>query len=497
MFGGPKKGMMRVLFITLPSRGWNGRLSRLQFPHTGVGYLVAYLKQQGIESRVLDVSLDFAHRATSIREAVRRHSPDLVGITIYSNIVNEASDVAAAIRSATDAPVVAGGPHISVTNKEFLEQTGIEFGVMADGELPLYKLVDALSKGSGDGEFSRIPGLVFRNRDGAYVVQPNTDLIRDLDEIPFPDLTEFDLQNYPAWRRKFYNLITSRGCPYACTYCAAPLVTGRKFRFRSPANIVDEIEQYVKQGFKRFGIQDDAFNVDLERAKEICRLIIDRRLNIVWDMGNGIRANTADREFFQLLKKAGCNFVGFGMESGNEEILKRIKKGLKISQMYEAVQYATEAGIGTAVNFILGHPGETYATAMDTMRLAENLPASYVNIYGLIPMKGTEAYTELMKLQKAGQARFLYEPDYYLSRFSGVDIEPVFETPEFTKEQRRELLIRGRNITKRRSLEYRFGKNLGRCVYPLVRNHAVFNFLQNLRETTVGGWIYSRIRHES
>lgn len=487
---------MRILFVTLPARGWDGKLVSLPFPHTGVGYLVAYLKQKGIACQVLDTSLDFANYRANIREALQRHSPDVVGLTIYSNIVNEASDVAVAIRNSTAVPIVAGGPHISVTNKEFLEQTGVKFGVMRDGEIPLYRLIEAISKGGDDAEFSRIPGLIFRNRDGRYVVQENTELILNLDELPFPDLTEFDLQRYPAWRRKNFQVITSRGCPYACTYCAAPLVTGRKFRIRSPVNVVDEIELYAKRGFKRFGIMDDAFNVDLERAKEVCRLIIERKLNIIWDMGNGIRANTVDREFFQLLKKSGCNFVGFGMESGNEEILKKIKKGLKVSQMYEAVQYATEAGIGTAVNFILGHPGETYATALDTIRLAEKLPASYVNIYGLIPFKGTEAYTELKELEKIGKARFLYEPDYYLSHFSPVDIEPVFETPEFTKEQRRELLIRGRNITKKRALEYRFGKTLGRCLYPLVRNHAVFTFLVNLRETAVGGWLYSRIRHE-
>lgn len=487
---------MRVLFVTLPSRGWDGRLKGQVFPHTGVGYLIAYLKQRGVESSVLDTAFDFANHRASIRDAVQRHSPDLVGITIYSNIVNEAKDVVDAIRSATDAPIVAGGPHISVTNKEFLEQTGIKFGVMRDGELPLYKLTAALSKGGSDAEFSRIPGLIFRNREGENVVQENTELIRDLDEIPFPDLTEFDLQKYPAWRKKFYGLVTSRGCPYACTYCAAPLVTGRRFRIRSAANVVDEIELYAKKGFKRFGIADDAFNIDLERAKQVCRLIIERRLNIVWDMGNGIRANIVDREFFQLLKKAGCNFVGFGMESGNDEILKKIKKGLKVSQMYEAVRYATEAGIGTAVNFILGHPGETYATALDTIALAETLPASYVNIYGLMPMEGTEAYTELRELERIGKARFLYEPEYYLSRFSGVNIEPVFETPGFTKEQRHELLIRGRNITKRRALEYRFGRNLARCLYPFSRNRVLFNLALRLRETMVGGWIYSRIRHE-
>ncbi|MEI6970045.1 MAG: radical SAM protein [bacterium] len=487
---------MRVLFIAMPARGWDGKMTSMPFPHTGIGYLVAYLKQKGIQSRVLDSAFDYPNFRTHVRDAVERHSPDVVGITIYSNVANEAKDVAAEVRKHTSAPIVVGGPHISVTNKEFLEQTGVEFGVMRDGELPLYRLVAALERGGGDAEFSKIPGLIFRSKEGSYVVQDNTDLILNLDELPFPDLTEFDLRKYPAWRRKFYGIITSRGCPYACTYCAAPLVTGRKFRLRSATNVVDEIELYARRGFKRFGVADDAFNVDLDRAKDVCRQIIDRKLDIVWDMGNGIRANTVDQEFFHLLKKAGCNFVGFGMESGNDEILKKIKKGLKVSQMFDAVRWAREAGIGTAVNFILGHPAETYATAQDTIALAETLPASYVNVYGLIPFRGTEAYAELKEMENAGKARFFYAPEYYLEHFSPVDIEPVFETPEFTKEQRRELLVRGRNITKRRALEYRFGKTVARLAYPVLRNHSIFTSVEKLRATKLGGWLYLKLRHE-
>jgi len=260
--------------------------------------------------------------------------------------------------------------------------------------------------------------------------------------------------------------------------------------------VVDEMELYARKGIKKFGIMDDAFNVNLDRAKDVCRLIIERQLNITWDMGNGMRANSVDREFFQLLKKAGCNFVGLGLESGNDEMLKKIKKGLTISQMYEALQFAREAGIGTAVNFIIGHPGETYETAMDTIRLAEKLPASYVNVYGLQPLAGTEADRVLRDSEREGKAKFLYDQEYYLSHFSAQGIEPVFETDELSKEQRRKLLMLGRGITKRRALEYRFGKVLGRCLYVFLRNETIFAFVNNLRFTATGARLYGKIRHE-
>ena len=488
--------MTTILFIIPPNRGWDGKLLPLRFPHIGVGYLAAFLKERGINVKALDTSLDFRSKTSDIEKAVAEYSPDIIGLTVYSNLVNEARAIVSDIKKITSTPIVAGGPHISVTGTEFLKETGLELGITKDGERPLYGLITALFGGPEKRDLHEIPGLIFKDRNGEYVVQENTDLIHNLDEIPFPDWNVFDLERYSNWGDRSYQIITSRGCPYACTYCAAPLVTGRRFRIRSSKNVVDEIELYVKKGFKRFGIGDDAFNVNINRAKEVCRLIIERKLDIVWDMGNGIRANTVDREFFQLLKKSGCNFVGFGLESGNEEMLKKIKKGLTLDQMYKALEFANEVGIGTAVNFIIGHPGETYETAMDTLKVAQDLPASYVNMYGLMPMKGTEAYNQLKAMEAEGKAVFFYDHDYYLSHFSGQGIEPVFETPELTRAQRRKLLIMARNITKKKAFEYRFGRIFGGFLYLLTRNHKIFTFVNNLRNTVIGGKIYQRIRRE-
>ena len=486
-----------ILFVVPPGRSWAGGLSRHQVPPIGIAYLVAYLRRHGLNPRFsfCDTSIHHERRDAILRKAIDRCSPDLIGISVYTPLMAECRDIITYIRSQTGAPVVVGGPHISATGDEFLRESGAAFGVLMDGEKPLLHLVRALFYGDGTDALSHISGLAFSDAQGQYRVNPNTELIVDLDEIPFPDWSVFDLSDYPGFR-DIYTVLTSRGCPYGCTYCGAPLVTGRRYRMRSPANVVDEIESYYRKGYRRFGVFDDAFNVDLERAKTICRTLIERRIDITWDLANGLRADKIDLEFVRLLRESGCNFIGIGGESGNDDILRRIRKGVDTAGIRSAVELASESGIGSAVNFILGHPDETYNTALDTLRFAESLPASYVNIYGLIPLRGTRAYDELKQREREGRATFFFPYEYYTSRMNNTHVEPVFETPEFTRPQRRLILRRARNITKKKAMTYRFGPLLGRILYWLTLNEAVFVLLNGLRDTRLGSLLYLRLRRE-
>ena len=432
----------KLLLISLPQRGWDGVIRPLGFPSHGIGYLSAYLKKQmDIAIYGLDTSLDFANVEYNVKQEIAKLTPDLIGITVYSPLADEAEKVIEIIKSTTSIPIVLGGPHISTTGVEFLQKTKVEYGVVKDGERPLHELVKSLFVTEDIASIKNIPGLIYKSESDKYILNPNTNLILGLDEIPFPDFSLFELDNYVFWKNKAYGLLSSRGCPYGCTYCAAPHVTGRKFRFRSPENVVAEIEHYYhKFGFRRFGILDDAFNINLKRAKEVIRLIIKKDLKIKWDLGNGIRANIVDLEFFQLLKQSGCDFVGIGMESGNAEILRSIKKGLKKEQLLTALDYANQCKVGTAVNFIIGHPEETYATALETLEFADKIPASYVNVYGLLPMKGTVAYEQLKEKEAKGEATFYIDYEDYVTSKSAQATTPIFATKDFTVEQRKVLL---------------------------------------------------------
>lgn len=304
-----------------------------------------------------------------------------------------------------------------------------------------------------------------------------------------PDYASFNFEKYESYRNKSYLMITSRGCPYSCSYCAAPMCTGRKFRTRSAVNVVNEIELWSKKGFKNFGIFDDSFNQDLVRAKEICKLLISKKLGITFDLYNGMRANVVDEELFVLLKKAGCTFISFGMESGNEKILKSIGKNLTKKEINNAIDLANKVGIHTSVNFIIGHPEETYQTALDTLNMARKLKCSYVSIYQLVPIPGTRAYEELKET-----ANFFYDEDYYLSSITAQSIEPIFETSMLSKKQRIELNKIGRNISKKSILKFRFGERLGFILYLLLYNDKVFKFVFNFLETDFFLNLYHKMR---
>ena len=481
----------------LPTVTWDGKLWGLASPHIGIAYLVSYIKAKGLPCSfdVLDISGNFRNRSELIKNKLATVKPDLIGISIFSSLASEARELIQDIKAMSNTPIVVGGPHISVVQEEFLKETKAEYGIMMDGEVPFYNMIRAIFIDNDMNALEAIPGLIYRNSRGKYTSQQNSNMIIDLDEIPFPDYSIFDLNEYPSFKLARL-MLSSRGCPYGCTYCGVSLVTGKRFRKRSAINFVDEMEEYVKQGIKIFGVFDDAFNIDLIRAKEICHQILARKLNIQWELANGLRANTVDRELIQLLKLSGCTIIGFGLESGHPEILKKIKKGLTLEQMDKALRLAKEMGITAVVNLIIGHPDETYETARETLRVAERLPASYVNIYGLIPTKGTEAYEELRKKEATGSAIFFYDYDYYIRHLSSLGIDPVFETKEFTRQQRKQLLKKGRRITQKTAMKYRLGKAFGTIVYYVTLNRYIFNFCNNLRSTRYGMALYNRVRRK-
>ncbi|MEW6101150.1 MAG: radical SAM protein [Candidatus Omnitrophota bacterium] len=476
--------MPKVLFLALPTRFQTGKIKANNFPLMGIAYLISYLKERNIDSRTLDLSLDYGNKEKAVASCINEYKPDIIGLSLFSNIATEGVKIANFIKKNYSMPIVAGGPHISCTKEGFLKKSGVEYGVTKEGERPLYNLVKTLFLENGAEEERKkalynIKGLIFKDSNGEYVINENDDLIEDIDSIPYPAFYSCEMDNYTDFRNKHLTIITSRGCPYLCSYCAAPLCTGRKFRMRSAKSVVDEMEHWKRYGFKSFGIFDDSFNQDIARAKDICRQILERKLDITFDLYNGMRANRVDEELFSLLKKAGCTFVGFGMESGNEEILKSIGKSLRKEDMVRAVSLANAVGMGSAVNFILGHPHETYETAMDTLNFARSLKCSYVNIYSLVPFPGTKAYETLKKT-----AKFFYDEDYYLTFFGGYSIEPIFETKELTRKQRIKLYKMGRNICKKRIFQFRFGKVWGSVVYVLLYNDKLFNLAHYIKENT-------------
>lgn len=479
---------MKILFIVPRIKSLFGDKGMTVHPHIGVAYLAAFLKKNGFEADVFDDGIEKEKR--ELFSLVEGFNPDLIGVTVFSYCYGYAYDLIKAIRGKFHIPLVLGGPHISVEGAKALLETDAEFGVKNEGEYTLMELLREL--GQPHPQFSRIQGLFWR--EGARIVEnPDRPFISDLDSLPFPDYEVFGIERYPCFRDKNLPLITSRGCPFACNYCSVRLSMGQRFRMRSQENVFAEIEYFYRQGWNNFDFNDDCFTLDRQRAEGICDLIIQNNLKISFQLYNGIRVDTVDPELLRKLKQAGCYFISYGCEAGNERVLKIIKKGITLEQVRLAVKWTKEAGIRNAVNFIIGHTGETYADAFATLKFAKSLPTDFVNFYNLLPYPGTESYQWAKE-----HASFLVPQEDFLKNISYRDNNPTFETKEFTRRQRKKIISLGFALYKKKILILRLGRALGNIVYYLTRPAFIDKFATNFAlSNPLGKSIFMRLSEKS
>ena len=452
--------MTRVLFIIPKLKSMYGdTLSRPPYPHVGIAYLLAVLKRGKIPATVFDEGLGSKE---TLREKIAGFRPSVIAITgfSYAYAFLEKAIKRAKVLS-PEIPVIVGGPHVAATGTTILTETQADFALSGEGEVSFPVFLRELEKKNPD--FSRIDGLIWRKGE-EIIKNPPAAFIPDLDALPFPDYEAFDLEKYPCFQERLLPILTSRGCPYGCNYCSVRLSMGRLFRPRSPKNVVDEIGHWYKKGFCLFDFNDDCFTLDLDRAEKICDLILEKKLKIKFQLYNGIRVDRVSLSLLKKLKKTGCIFIAYGCESGSEETLKRINKAITLSQVRQAVSWTNKAGIKNAVNFIVGHKEETYEEAKQTIRFAESLPTNFVNFYNLVPYPGTEVYEWAEK-----KARFLFPKETFLRQISYRDNVPIFETDEFTKAQREEIMRQGFSLYEKKALRFRLGVILGPAVFYLTR----------------------------
>jgi hypothetical protein len=243
-----------------------------------------------------------------------------------------------------------------------------------------------------------VAGL-YINRDGKVIKTAPRPLIDNLDDLPFPARHLLPLSKFHALGAAC-SVVSSRGCPYGCIFCTTPRMYGRKVRFRQPSLVVDEIEVIHREfGFSQISVVDDTFTLNHPHATELCRELIRRHLPVNWSIFS--RVDTLTPELLDLMREAGCTCMLFGVESGNQEVLKNIKKGITPEKVKNGVRMATEAGIGSFASFILGLPGETPERARETLALAMELAERWGTQYGfhyLSPFPGTELFENAEEL---------------------------------------------------------------------------------------------------
>ncbi len=467
----------KVMFV-IPKvqASYSGRLN----PHLGVAYLAAVLKEKGVNVKVFDFSLDYNFEEFLNR--VKDFKPDLIGVSLFSFDFVNSYKLIDRIKENCDCIVAIGGVHVAAVKEKVLEKTKADVAFYGEAEVSFVELC-------AGKEYSEIKGLIHRN-DGKVVVNEPMPYIRELDSIPFPDYDVFEINKYVYPKEGRLQIATSRGCPYGCVYCAVRKSMGRGFRPRSAENVIKELELRVKGGCKFFEFVDDCFTMDMDRAKKVCDMIIEKDLGIRWNCANGIRADRVDEELLNKMKTAGCVFVCYGMETGNREVLKKIGKGLDFDKALDTFELTKKVGLKFGVNFIIGHPDETFEKAMDSIKLARLIPADYVNFSNMVPYPGTEVYEYVKE-----HGIFLLPEETYLTESTTKLGLPVFETQEFSYKERVKALNLGRAIAKKTHLQYRLGKVVGGIVYQFVKSDKMYNLMRRVATGKgVGKRVYDALR---
>jgi len=374
---------MKVVLIAPPYPITEGPSAPL-----GLCYVAAAFERAQAEVIILDYLVSL-YSPEKLEKELKAARPDLIGTTSVTLNFNQA---AAILKTARDvypsAVTVMGGPHVSFDYEATLRNyPEIDLIVIGEGEETISELAPAI----GDRDaWRRIRGIAFLD-DGELIVTPPRKHIQDLDSLPLPARHLLPLSKYMALGFPV-SIITSRGCPHRCIFCQGHRMVGNKVRSRNPVLVVDEIESLLRHGFQRVNFSDDFFTSNIGRVRAICDEINRRGLVFQWTAF--ARADSVSPELLQIMRRTGCDTIFFGMESGNQEMLDRVRKRVKLDRIRQAVADSKAAGMRVFGSFIVGLPGETRETLMDSHRFAEGLDIMY-GYHFLAPFPGTTVYDQM------------------------------------------------------------------------------------------------------
>lgn len=357
-----------------------------------------------------------------IRKTLEKENPDMLAITSMSPQAEGARTLARMMKEINpEAKVVQGGIHASLFPDEVLSLSPVDAVALSEFDLSMARLADALRTGTPPDS---IDGIMYRNHAGKFIKTAPAQPIANLDDIAFPvreiSTPGGEKPTIPA----VMPMVTSRGCPFNCTFCARLSMWGRNVRYRSAENVVNEIELlYHKYGARVFIFEDDTFTLNKPRLKEFCRLVKEKKLDISWECQT--KVNVVEAETIKMLKDHGCTTISIGAESGNQGILDSLRKKQSIEQIKTASKIIQDAGIILRPFFMIGYPNETKETLEDTFQLIKDLDSYTAHVYPIIPMPGSEIYNVVKANGKIAEERWffyffwnvnIYQRDHLTSR---------------------------------------------------------------------------------
>lgn len=377
---------MKILLINPKS----SNLDALPIPPLGILYLAAYIRSKGYQNiEVIDnnrenISVD--NLADRIKVA------DIVGLTGTTSQFRQAKEIAFLAKKYHKL-VVAGGPHATSLAEEVLKTSSVDIVVIGEGEVTFYEILEVVCSGKG---FLKIAGIIFKNNN-EIIKNNNRSFIKNLNEIPFPARDLVPMAEYPQrelkrFSGKFTHMMSSRGCSGKCIFCSSPMMW-KYPRFMSAVRTFSEMKEiYDKYGIKNIHFQDDSFTLIRARVEELCDLMIKSGICFKWSCQ--ARPDCVDFELLKKMAKAGCVQIEFGVESGSQKLLKSAVKGYSKQQIRQAFVNAKRAGLMTYGFFIIGLPGETLITWLESIIFAKSLKLDNCVWTVLVPFPGTRVFID-------------------------------------------------------------------------------------------------------
>ncbi|MFC1850364.1 B12-binding domain-containing radical SAM protein [candidate division CSSED10-310 bacterium] len=415
---------MRILLVNPPFSGIYYKLGFI-FPPLGLAYLAAVLRTEGYDVEIVDLAV-----SPDGLNILAQKKFDLVGISGDTCRHPAAIAVAREVKK-KGIKTVLGGSHASYLDQDILENNPyFDFVIRREGEFTLQELVQKLRE---EQELESIAGLSFRSRQGNFVRNPDRPLISDLDKLPLPARDLLPMEKYKSLelrRRKITPIVTSRGCPFQCPFCCSSHYWGTKWRTHSVERVLTEIELVTAEyGYRAVAFIDDTFTINMKRVDQLSQNIIDKKIDIRWWCFSRPDMIISNEQIIARMAASGARYVFMGVESGEEMILQKLKKGVDRSKSIQAIDLLRQYGIETMASYMFGDLEETYESILRTITFARALPTGSAQFSILTPFPGTVLWEQLAPL--LDHRNWQYYDCTHL----------VFKHPHLTAEQLQKLHI--------------------------------------------------------
>ncbi|MDR2204178.1 MAG: B12-binding domain-containing radical SAM protein [Nitrososphaerota archaeon] len=428
---------------------------------TGLAYLAAVLEERGSQVTVLDCIAEGIDQV-QLKHRLSVLDCDVVGISAMTPMVDSALLVARGVKEVCpNSTVVLGGPHASFMDREILAaEPAVDVVVRGEGEVTFAELTKRVVNGVG---LNSANGITYRHQ-GQIVQNSSRGFIQNLDDLPFPAYGHFSLEKYRLFGKLFFPVITSRGCPFQCSFCTTSRILGKQYRVRSAENIGHELELLKREyDADSFTFYDDTLTLDKRRLYAICDEMKSRKLNVPWDCQT--RVDQVSVELFDRMKRSNCQQVFFGVESGCQHVLDSVSKRTTVEQNAAAIKLAKKSGLFVAISVIIGYPSETALMRKETLDFVRRVEPDDVYLCIATPYPGTELRVEVERLG------FKMSDDW--SRYDTTT--PVFENPLLSDDEA--LLIRKEFYNRFYSPKYVLRHMFRRNFYSSVMSRVALNHM--------------------